>query len=151
EIFDSLPATLEIKDLGEKSTMLASDGSEIAEFYWQNRVEVPLDEISEDMQNATIAVEDYRYFEHGGVDIEGIARAAVHNMVSATTQGGSTLTQQYVKNVLLRTPMPKRTPKASRRRRSPTESKAMRANCVRPNSRSRLRRSTTRRKSSTAI
>ena len=60
EIFDSLPATLEIKDLGEKSTMLASDGSEIAEFYWQNRQEVPLDEISQDMQNATIAVEAYR-------------------------------------------------------------------------------------------
>ncbi|WGP07067.1 transglycosylase domain-containing protein [Bacillus subtilis] len=100
EIFDSLPATLEIKELGEKSTMLASDGSEIAEFYWQNRQEVPLDEISQDMQNATIAVEDYRYFEHGGVDIVGIARAAVHNMVSSTTQGGSTLTQQYVKNVL---------------------------------------------------
>ena len=100
EIFNSLPATLEIQDLGEKSTMLASDGSEIAEFYWQNRVEVPLDEISDHMQDATIAVEDYRYFEHGGVDIEGIARAAVHNMVSSTTQGGSTLTQQYVKNVL---------------------------------------------------
>ena len=100
EIFNSLPATLEVQDLGEKSTMLASDGSEIAEFYWQNRVEVPLDEISDHMQDATIAVEDYRYFEHGGVDIEGIARAAVHNMVSSTTQGGSTLTQQYVKNVL---------------------------------------------------
>ncbi|MDN5656774.1 transglycosylase domain-containing protein [Brevibacterium sandarakinum] len=100
DIFNSLPATLEVKDLGEKSTMLASDGSEIAEFYWQNRVEVPLDEISQEMQDATIAVEDYRYFEHGGVDIEGIARAAVHNMVSSTTQGGSTLTQQYVKNVL---------------------------------------------------
>src|SRR5690625_1299144 len=96
----SLPATLEIKDLGETSTLLASDGSEIAEFYWQNRVEGPLDEISEDMQNATIAVEDYRYFEHGGVDIEGIARAAVHNMVSSTTQGGSTLTQQDEKDVL---------------------------------------------------
>lgn len=100
EIFDSLPATLEIQDLGEKSTMLAADGSELAEFYWQNRVEVPLDEISQEMQDATISVEDYRYFEHGGVDIEGIARAAVHNMVSSTTQGGSTLTQQYVKNVL---------------------------------------------------
>ncbi|WP_413336272.1 transglycosylase domain-containing protein [Brevibacterium sp. GP-SGM9] len=100
EIFDSLPATLEIQDLGQKSTMQASDGSELAEFYWQNRVEVPLDEVSQDMQNATIAVEDYRYFEHGGVDIEGIARAAVHNLVSSTTQGGSTLTQQYVKNVL---------------------------------------------------
>ena len=100
EIFDSLPATLEIQDLGEKSTMLASDGSELAEFYWQNRVEVPLDEVSQEMQDATISVEDYRYFEHGGVDIEGIARAAVHNMVSSTTQGGSTLTQQYVKNVL---------------------------------------------------
>ncbi|WP_309132210.1 transglycosylase domain-containing protein [Brevibacterium sp.] len=100
DIFNALPATLEEQDLGEKSTMLAADGSEIAEFYWQNRVEVPLEDISEAMQDATIAVEDYRFFEHGGVDIEGIARAAVHNMVSSTTQGGSTLTQQYVKNVL---------------------------------------------------
>lgn len=100
DIFNALPATLEERELGEKSTMLAADGSEIAEFYWQNRVEVPLEEISEPMQDATIAIEDYRYFEHGGVDIEGIARAAVHNMVSSTTQGGSTLTQQYVKNVL---------------------------------------------------
>src|SRR5699024_12269502 len=83
EIFDSLPATLEIKDLGEKSTMLASDGSEIAELYWQNRVEVPIDEISQDRQNATIAVEDYRYFEHGRVDLAGIVRAEVQHKVSS--------------------------------------------------------------------
>ncbi|GAA3848995.1 transglycosylase domain-containing protein [Brevibacterium ammoniilyticum] len=100
EIFNALPATLEERDLGEKSTMLAADGSKIADFYWQNRVEVPLDQISQEMQDATISVEDYRFFEHGGIDLEGIARAAVHNMVSSTTQGGSTLTQQYVKNVL---------------------------------------------------
>lgn len=100
EIFNSLPATLEERDLGEKSTMLASDGTELADFYWQNRVEVPLEEISQPMQDATISVEDNRFFDHGGVDLEGIARAAVHNMVSSTTQGGSTLTQQYVKNVL---------------------------------------------------
>ena len=100
DIFNALPATLEERDLGEKSTMLAADGSKIADFYWQNRVEVPLEEISQPMQDATISVEDYRFFDHGGIDLEGIARAAVHNMVSSTTQGGSTLTQQYVKNVL---------------------------------------------------
>ncbi|RAG60403.1 penicillin-binding protein, partial [Burkholderia multivorans] len=98
--FNSLPATLEERELGEKSTLLAADCSKIADFYWQNRVEVPLDQISQEMQDATISVEDYRFFEHGGIDLEGIARAAVHNMVSSTTQGGSTLTQQYVKNVL---------------------------------------------------
>lgn len=100
DIFNSLPATLEERPLGEKSTMLASDGSEIAQFYWQNRVEVPLDKVSQEMQDATISIEDYRFFDHGGVDIEGMARAVVHNLVSPTTQGGSTLTQQYVKNVL---------------------------------------------------
>lgn len=100
DIFNSLPATLEERPLGEKSTMLAEDGSEIAQFYWQNRVEVPLDKVSKPMQDATISIEDYRFFDHGGVDIEGMARAVVHNLVSPTTQGGSTLTQQYVKNVL---------------------------------------------------
>ncbi|GAA1999090.1 transglycosylase domain-containing protein [Brevibacterium samyangense] len=100
EIFNSLPSELEERPLAEKSVMLAADGSTIAEFYWQNRVEVPLDKISMPMRMATVAVEDARFYEHGGVDIQGIARAAVHNLLAPTTQGGSTLTQQYVKNVL---------------------------------------------------
>ena len=100
ELFSALPAELEERPLAEQSRMLAADGSEIATFYWQNRREVALDDISERMQEATVSVEDERFFEHGGVDLQGIARAAIYNLLSEDTQGGSTLTQQYVKNVL---------------------------------------------------
>ncbi|WAL39181.1 transglycosylase domain-containing protein [Brevibacterium sp. BRM-1] len=99
-VFNSLPAELEERPLAQQSKMLASDGSTIATFYWQNRKEVGIDKISQPMQNATVAVEDYRFFEHGGVDLQGIGRAVLHNLVSGNKQGGSTLTQQYVKNVL---------------------------------------------------
>src|SRR5699024_815992 len=88
------------RPLAQQSRMLAADGSEIATFYWQNREEVEFDDISQEMKDATVAVEDYRFYEHAGVDLQGIARAAVNNLVSDSTQGGSTLTQQYVKNVL---------------------------------------------------
>ncbi|WP_029090414.1 transglycosylase domain-containing protein [Brevibacterium album] len=100
DVFNALPTELEERPLAQRSRMLAADGSEIAEFYWQNRQEVAFDEISQEMKDATVAVEDYRFYEHSGVDFQGIARAVVHNMVSSSTQGGSTLTQQYVKNVL---------------------------------------------------
>ncbi|WP_084500153.1 transglycosylase domain-containing protein [Brevibacterium album] len=100
EVFSALPAELDERPLAEQSRMLAADGSEIATFYWQNREEVAFDEISQAMKDATVAVEDERFYEHTGVDIQGIARAAVSNAVSSSTQGGSTLTQQYVKNVL---------------------------------------------------
>lgn len=100
EIFESLPAELEERPLAEQSKMLAADGSEIASFYWQNRKEVHVDDISQHMQDATVAVEDERFFDHGGVDLQGIFRALVHNTFSDSKQGGSTLTQQYVKNVL---------------------------------------------------
>lgn len=100
DVFKALPAELEERPLAEQSRMLAADGSEIATFYWQNRREVPLEDISQEMRDATVAVEDARFYEHGGVDVQGIARAVVHNLLSDETQGGSTLTQQYVKNVL---------------------------------------------------
>ncbi|WP_344334311.1 transglycosylase domain-containing protein [Brevibacterium salitolerans] len=100
EVFESLPAELDERPLAQQSRMLAADGSEIATFYWQNREEVGFDEISQEMKDATVAVEDYRFYDHAGVDLQGIARAAVNNLVSDSTQGGSTLTQQYVKNVL---------------------------------------------------
>lgn len=96
DIFNSLPAELDERPLAEQSRMLAADGSEIATFYWQNRQEVGFDDISQEMKDATVAVEDYRFYQHDGVDMQGIARAAVSNMVSDSTQGGSTLTQQYV-------------------------------------------------------
>ncbi|GAB3558595.1 transglycosylase domain-containing protein [Spelaeicoccus albus] len=87
--------------MAQQSTMVAKDGSVIAKFYWENRIEVPLKKIAPSLRHATVDIEDYRFFKHGGVDINGILRAAVHNVLSPSTQGASTLTQQYVKNVLV--------------------------------------------------
>src|SRR5699024_2034420 len=53
------------------------------------------------MGQAVIAVEDHRFYEHGGIDTEGLMRAAFTNLSGGALQGGSTLTQQYVKNVLV--------------------------------------------------
>ena len=100
DVFKALPAELDERPLAQQSRMLAADGSLIANFYWQNRKEVEFEDISQEMKDATVAVEDYRFYEHSGVDLQGIARAVVHNLLSDSTQGGSTLTQQYVKNVL---------------------------------------------------
>ncbi|UFU03392.1 penicillin-binding protein [Ruania suaedae] len=101
QMFDELPTELGSEELSEQTVIQASDGSVLARFYLENRIVRPLDQISENMQTAVIAVEDRRFYEHSGVDPEGLMRAAVQNLVSPDTQGGSTLTQQYVKNVLI--------------------------------------------------
>src|SRR5690625_4697640 len=99
--FDALPTALEEKELSQQSRMWAADGSLLATFYFRNRVIVDLDEINTDMQDAMVAIEDSRFYEHGGVDLQGVARAAVNNFTEDGLQGASTLTQQYVKNVLI--------------------------------------------------
>ncbi|MCM3534089.1 transglycosylase domain-containing protein [Cellulosimicrobium funkei] len=102
EVFDELPADLEPGPLSEQSRIYANDGTtRLATFYTENRIVVPLDQVSEPMKNAVIAIEDKRFWEHGGVDVEGIPRAFVNNLTGGSTQGASTLTQQYVKNVLI--------------------------------------------------
>ena len=53
------------------------------------------------MRKAIIAIEDSRFYEHGGIDLRGTMRAFVNNQAGEDVQGGSTLTQQYVKHVLL--------------------------------------------------
>ncbi|WP_278235471.1 transglycosylase domain-containing protein [Isoptericola sp. AK164] len=101
EIYDDVPAELEPRPLSQQSRIYASNGKLLATFYYQNRIVKPLDEISEHMQNAVIAIEDERFYEHNGVDAQGITRAVVNNLTSEDTQGASTLTQQYVKNMLI--------------------------------------------------
>jgi len=102
EVFDELPADLEPGTLAEQSRVYANDGkTQLATFYTENRIVVPLDSVSQPMQDAVIAIEDKRFWHHGGVDLEGIPRAAVNNVLERPTQGASTLTQQYVKNVLI--------------------------------------------------
>jgi len=67
----------------------------------RNQTFVPLSKIPKDMQDATIAIEDKDFYHHGAIDVRGIARAAYSTLVHKQIQGGSTLTQQLVKNSLL--------------------------------------------------
>lgn len=96
-LMDQLPAELETPPQSEKSRVLLANGSELTTFYDENREYVPLDEIAPIMRIAQVAIEDHRYNEHGAIDLTGTLRALVRNSSSGSTQGGSTLTQQYVK------------------------------------------------------
>lgn len=93
----------DVTALPQKSRLYASDGKTvIATFYAQNRTVVPLRSISQYMQRAMVAREDRRFFEHSGVDAPGVLRAFVQTFIKkGDMQGGSSLTQQYVKNVLM--------------------------------------------------
>lgn len=102
DLFEGIKADLGDDTLSQASTILYADGTVMARVYEQNRVVVPLEAISPAMQQAIIAIEDSRFYEHGPVDLKGIGRAVVNNAAGdGGTQGASTLTQQYVKNVLV--------------------------------------------------
>jgi membrane peptidoglycan carboxypeptidase len=103
EQFDALPSELVEPPLPQSSRIVAADGSTLAVAYFnENRVVVPLARIPKVMQDAILAIEDERFYEHNGVDIKGLIRAVVRNsQAGETRQGGSTITQQYVKNVLI--------------------------------------------------
>lgn len=84
------------------SLVYAADGTLVDEFYLERRIWVPLAELPPHVPRAFIAAEDRRFFEHVGVDLLGIARAMYANLQAGTiTQGGSTLTQQLVKNIIV--------------------------------------------------
>jgi len=92
-------SAVDVIPTGFSTTVLASDGSEIATLVAEgsNRRSVTLDEIPKDLQHAVVAIEDERFYEHNGIDLKGIARA----LVADFTQGASTITQQLVKNNVL--------------------------------------------------
>ncbi|MDP9239203.1 MAG: transglycosylase domain-containing protein [Actinomycetota bacterium] len=100
--FDSLPTDLKTPPLPQRSTLQTYDGKYLASFYSENRITVTLREVPKVTQQAVIAIEDSRFYEHRGVDTRGILRALVRNQqAGGDVQGASTLTQQYVKRVLL--------------------------------------------------
>ena len=100
--FLALPAALEQPTLATRTRVLAADGSVLATLFLENRLPVTLDEVPELTRQALIAIEDSRFYDHDGVDYKGTVRAALKNTTAGgVTQGGSTLTQQYVKNVLV--------------------------------------------------
>ncbi|MGN6219344.1 MAG: transglycosylase domain-containing protein [Microbacterium sp.] len=105
-LFDSMPSYLEIDRLMLPTTIYAKDPAsgqdvELTSFYDQNRVPVTFDEIAVVMYDAILASEDPRFYEHGGVDVLGTTRALISNLQGGATQGGSSISQQYVKNVLV--------------------------------------------------
>ncbi|MBG6058636.1 membrane peptidoglycan carboxypeptidase [Cryobacterium sp. MP_M3] len=104
-VFENLPDYLAIDQLAQKSNVYANltDGSPylLASFYDQNRVEVASDAINQFVKDAAISGEDPRFYEHGGVDLQGTVTGLVTTLASGTARGGSSITQQYVKNVLV--------------------------------------------------
>lgn len=100
--FDEIPANLKTPPLSQRTKILDSKGGLIATVYSRDRTVVPLTSISPYMQNAIVAIEDARFYEHGAVDLKGILRAMNRNVqAGGTAEGASTLTQQYVKNVFV--------------------------------------------------
>ena len=83
------------------SVVLASDGTQLARFQVEYRDPVELDEISDYVLEGTVATEDERFYEHGGFDLAGIARAVYVNLTGSGKEGASTITQQYVRNTIL--------------------------------------------------
>lgn len=101
DIFNELPGDLGDKTLSEASTILYADNTPMAKVYDQNRSVISFDQIAPVMRDAIVSIEDDRFYSHGAVDVKGIVRALVSNAGGGSTQGASTLTQQFVKNVLV--------------------------------------------------
>ena len=102
-VASSAPKLSELKpsEQGATSDVFASDGTRLG-FIQGDVLRTPVDQASmtNDMRNATVAIEDRRFYQHHGVDYEGVVRAALKNISNGSTvQGGSTLTMQLVRNL----------------------------------------------------
>ena len=102
EGFDEIPANLKRPPLSQRTTILDSKGNQIATVYSRDRTVVELKDVSPYMQKAIVAIEDSRFYQHGAIDLKGVLRAMNKNAQSGgVSEGASTLTQQYVKNVFV--------------------------------------------------
>jgi penicillin-binding protein 1A len=90
-------------EIGQNSFVYAADGSLLGSIPAEkNRQPVPLNRISKWMRLSTIAIEDRRFYEHSGIDLEGIARALAADVrAGRVVEGGSTITQQLVRNLYI--------------------------------------------------
>ncbi|HEX8631774.1 MAG TPA: transglycosylase domain-containing protein, partial [Catenuloplanes sp.] len=94
--YDKVPAA-DYTEL-ETTTITYANGRQLAKIGEQNRTIVPADKISPVVTNAVMAAEDKNFMDHGGIDLKGIARAAWNNISGGSTQGASTITQQYARH-----------------------------------------------------
>ncbi|MGY1717895.1 transglycosylase domain-containing protein [Blastococcus sp. SYSU DS0552] len=103
-LLDALPVELTDKTPAGVTRVLAADGQLITNFYEHNRTPVTSDQIADVMKQALVDIEDSRFYDHNGLDVQGTMRALVKNVAAGEVQeGGSTLTQQLVKQTLLQT------------------------------------------------
>ena len=98
---EELPTELEVGAVAHTSKVYDRKGKLIAKFYERNREDVPLEQVAPIMRKAIIAIEDSRFYQHGAIDVEGTSRALVNNLLGNDTQGGSSITQQLIKLLLI--------------------------------------------------
>jgi len=107
-VASSAPNIDELKpiDKGTTSKIYAADGHLLG-YVQSNEIRTPVAwrDMPSNLRNATVAIEDQRFYHHGGVDYESIVRAAIRDVTSGKKlQGGSTITQQLVRNLYIRSP-----------------------------------------------
>jgi penicillin-binding protein 1A len=106
-LFHDMPDAGDLADYHPPTAtrVYAWDGTLIGEFSRERRIFVPYDQIPPQLVQAFLAAEDRNFFQHGGVDVQGLSRAMANNVLNAVQgkrlEGGSTITQQVAKNVLL--------------------------------------------------
>ncbi len=103
-VFKDLPSATDLSNKEQNLTtrILDRNGQLLYRIYEdENRTLIPLEAVSKDLINATIAIEDQNFYQHFGFSVLGILRAFMSNVASEKTQGGSTITQQLVKSRLL--------------------------------------------------
>ncbi|WP_336697435.1 transglycosylase domain-containing protein [Curtobacterium sp. USHLN213] len=102
--FEDLPSYLDIQTPQQVSSVYAEKGGQqvkIASFYAENRTTVASGAMAKTLKQAAIDTEDPRFYDEGGIDVVGTLRGAAATVVGGDVQGGSSITQQYVKNVLV--------------------------------------------------
>src|SRR5882724_6056827 len=98
--YPQLPAIASLTDYRPKLPMriFSADSVLLAEFGEERRNFTPIAQIPQVMKEAVLAAEDARFYQHGGVDYKGVARAALENLRDARSQGASTITMQVARN-----------------------------------------------------
>ena len=104
-MFENIPADLEVDQPMLPTTIYVENDKgknvELATFYDQNRIPLEYEDLPQVVIDAVLSSEDPRFYDHGGVDLIGTSRALLQNAGGGSTQGASTITQQFVKNVLV--------------------------------------------------
>ncbi|MVQ40908.1 PASTA domain-containing protein [Microbacterium sp. MAH-37] len=104
-LFDELPSYLKPSEPMAPTTIYANDENgqpfKLATFYEQNRTPITFSKLSPTLVDALLSSEDKNFYSHGGVNLLSTVKAAVENFKGTSSRGASTITQQYVKNVLI--------------------------------------------------